>query len=222
MILLLLIFYYISPVFSQIYGGVSADSSFNANVQRFVYLNNTLYICGSFTNITSTLQSPGIVNYDLNNFRWINLTYSVTASGGIMDRMATDGINIYVSGPFTNINGIPMQYVAKWDGNNWTSLGKSTDTLKPTGSARVLIYTNNTLWYLGESITNGIARWNTTTNKWNSIPSLSILSGSTSPIWTAVWYNNTLVISGSHTSATFGSKTIYGATFIMMVQIFII
>ncbi len=41
---------------------------------------------------------------------------------GVKD-LAVIGTDLYAGGTFTDVNGVPANYVAKWDGSQWTALG---------------------------------------------------------------------------------------------------
>ena len=43
--------------------------------------------------------------------------------------MAQIGTDLYFGGNFKNINGIPIKYIAKWNGSSWSSLGTGTNAL---------------------------------------------------------------------------------------------
>jgi hypothetical protein len=41
--------------------------------------------------------------------------------------LAVSGANLYTGGVFTTANGIAANYIAKWDGSNWTALGSGAN-----------------------------------------------------------------------------------------------
>src|SRR5205823_2177762 len=48
-------------------------------------------------------------------------------AGTYVRALAVSGSNVYVGGYFTTAGGSAANYIAKWDGSNWTSLGSGMD-----------------------------------------------------------------------------------------------
>ncbi|HOA06068.1 MAG TPA: hypothetical protein PKH86_09500, partial [Candidatus Fermentibacter daniensis] len=41
--------------------------------------------------------------------------------------LAVSGTDVYVGGDFTQAGGSPANYIARWDGSSWHSLGSGVD-----------------------------------------------------------------------------------------------
>jgi trimeric autotransporter adhesin len=85
--------------------------------------------------------------------------------------IATSGNNVYIGGNFKNAGGVSVSHIAKWDGQNWSSLGTGTDQ-----PVKALAVDGNGNVYAGGNFTNaggvsvyGLARWNGTA--WEKLPS---------------------------------------------------
>lgn len=110
--------------------------------------------------------------------------------GGVFDMIVYND-ELYVAGGFGKSDGNPDNCIARWDGNNWHSVG---------GGLNIFVYKlvvfNNELYACGEFTTAGgipankIAKWNGT--KWCSL-------GSTinNVIYSACVYNNEIYIGGT-------------------------
>lgn len=64
---------------------------------------------------------PATVNLAVGNERWL----SQPRTNGLLGItvMVTAGTNLYVGGTFTNLEGVPANHVAGWDGQHWLPLG---------------------------------------------------------------------------------------------------
>src|SRR5436190_1600435 len=91
-----------------------------------------------------------------------------TSMGGIPGANASvhaavvDGSgNLYIGGDFTAVGDVVANYIAKWDGTNWSSLGSgmnnSVYALAVSGSD---LYAGGYFTTAGGSIANYIAKWN--------------------------------------------------------------
>lgn len=79
--------------------------------------------------------------------------------------MTIDGNgNIYAGGEFTEAGGNSANYIAKWNGSSWDSVGNGTDNYVLTVEfAGGKLYAGGSLKYVGSSIrSQGIAAWNGT------------------------------------------------------------
>src|SRR5207253_2791743 len=84
--------------------------------------------------------------------------------------LAVSGTNVYAGGDFTIAGGNPANYVAKWDGSNWSPMGSGMN-----GYVWALAVWGNDLYAAG-SFTNAggvpahaIAKWDG--SNWSALPS---------------------------------------------------
>ena len=77
--------------------------------------------------------------------------------------------NMYVGGSFTELNKLPIKYLAKFDGNAWSAVGDS-----PDGAVEAIIIDSNDNVYIGGKFQNmgatqvdGIAMWDG--NDWSPL-----------------------------------------------------
>lgn len=117
----------------------------------------------------------------LSNQAWFPLGFGVD---GVVSTVATSGTDLYVGGIFWNACGnptcdngnIPVNYIAKWDGSSWSSLGYGLD-----GNVFAIVVNGSDV-YVGGVFTNAcgapgcgsgnipvnhIAKWNGTT--WSAV-----------------------------------------------------
>ena len=101
-----------------------------------------------------------IIRFDP-NFGWI----MGTGLNGIPVALTALGPNLFAAGAFTSANGIAANQIAKWDGNNWSSVGGGV-----VGSGTVLalttmgnnLYAGGTFTNIGGVTASHIARWDGT------------------------------------------------------------
>ncbi len=108
--------------------------------------------------------------------------------GGILNErvldIAVSGSNVYMVGSFTDAGNIPeADFVAKWDGANWSALGSNgagngaisyyTSTLAVSGTN---VYVGGSFFYVNNNGTRlntagKIAKWDTLTENWSALGS---------------------------------------------------
>jgi hypothetical protein len=60
--------------------------------------------------------------------KWDGSNFSVVGVANTsVHAVGTDGTNLYVSGRFTEIDGVPARRIAKWDGAAWSEVGGGVD-----------------------------------------------------------------------------------------------
>lgn len=87
-------------------------------------------LCGPSTCDSSNTRANGIAKWD--GAQWTRLDFGVNGS---VQELATDGTNLYLGGSFDQIcgddlctsNNNAVNYLAKWDGSNFLSLGNGVD-----------------------------------------------------------------------------------------------
>jgi hypothetical protein len=112
--------------------------------------NGQIYASGFFA---STTNAPIEV---WNGAQWNVIGQALGYPQAIVYDMAFVGNNLYIAGAFTNVNGVAVNGLAKWDGANWTSVGFS-------GSLFALAVSGNTLYVAG-GFTNAAADGSVATN----------------------------------------------------------
>ena len=99
-----------------------------------------------------TLADPGDEFwFAISGMNFLNYALTVDDSG-----------NLYAGGQFTTAGGTSANYVAKWDGNNWSALGSGTSfwvyALAVDGSGN--LYAGCLFTTAGGNSANNIAKWN--------------------------------------------------------------
>lgn len=124
-------------------------------------IDNYVYIGGGIYNSDST-ELKYIRRFDITTNKWENVPGGV--NGDVRAFAKDDDGNLYVGGCFTEAGGITANYVAKWDGTNWSALGLGTDdyvlSLACSGTD---VYVGGSFKNVGDNIrSQGIAKWNGT------------------------------------------------------------
>lgn len=101
----------------------------DGEVRSIMFAGTDMYVGGNITR-----AFPGAATFQYGNFSHIvryehfkvgysyfyNLRQGVD---GYVNAMATDGKNLYVGGQFTKAGGLTTNYIARWDGRAWFTLG---------------------------------------------------------------------------------------------------
>ncbi len=89
--------------------------------------------------------------------------FASSQSNGTVEVITVSGTDIYFGGGFTSIGGIEANYIAKWNGTEWSALGTGLN-----GSALAIVVSGSDVYVGGQFSTAGgvtvnqIARWNGT------------------------------------------------------------
>jgi membrane protein implicated in regulation of membrane protease activity len=113
----------------------AGDGSLNNAVNALVVSGTDLYVGGEFDNVNNggTVLGAGdyVVKWDGSN--WSALGNNAGGDGslnGSVYALAISGTDLYVGGYFYNVNNSgtvlgAADYIAKWDGSNWSALGSN-------------------------------------------------------------------------------------------------
>ena len=110
-------------------------------------------------------NSGGAMLNEWNGSAWSPLVNVFT---GRINALAVNGPDLYVSGEFTQINGLAANNIAKWNGATWSALGNGLN-----GSAGPLVLSGTNLYVAGNFTVAGtvparrIARWDG--NSWSAL-----------------------------------------------------
>jgi hypothetical protein len=132
-----------------------------------------LYVGGGFAQVAG-LAVNGIARWD--GTTWSSLGSGFAGSLGAAKAMTVfddgSGPALHVTGYFTSVDGVPANYVAKWDGAAWSALGSGLDgpgaalTTWDDGNGPALCIGGDFLQAGGTSA-SAIASWNGTV--WSSL-----------------------------------------------------
>ena len=156
---------------------------------------NTLYAGGDFT----TAGGSAVNNIaQWNGSSWSALGSGISG-GGIFGAsvyaLAVSDSTLYAGGFFTSAGGSAANYIAQWNGSNWSALGSGMNTavfaLAVSGST---LYAGGGFATAGGSAANYIAQWNG--SSWSSID-----SGMNGPVSALAVSGSALYAGGSFSTA---------------------
>jgi type IX secretion system substrate protein len=156
--------------------------------------NGELYATGSFST-AGGISTRSIARWD--GVSWDNVGGPGinTNPGGIGNELQVYNGELYLAGSFNWISGLSANYIARWDGLGWDSVGTSN----PLGGHVNLGVYNNKLYATGNINTNNfttsIARWDNMV--WDTIGSGLNQSGAS----ITTEYNNELYVAGGFDTA---------------------
>ncbi|MBK7204017.1 hypothetical protein [Candidatus Amarolinea dominans] len=111
------------------------EGSFTPSVRAIAVSGTNVYVGGSFTNVlnngTVLTAADYIAKWDGSN--WSALGSNGAGNGSLnytVRAIAINGTDVYVGGVFSDVNNagtsLPeADYIAKWDGSNWSALGSN-------------------------------------------------------------------------------------------------
>jgi hypothetical protein len=162
---------------SALGGGVS-NPNFFPLVTVIALNSNNLYAGGNFTNAGGVLVNS-IAKWDGTN--WSALGSGVSLNNGdnpVVYSIAFDtDNNLYIGGLFDNAGGVPVNNVAKWDGQSWSALGSGVilnNGNNPNVSSLAFdssknLYVGGEFNNAGGVSVNNIAKWDG--NSWSALGS---------------------------------------------------
>jgi len=183
-----------------------AAAAKEAPVETMLAPDGTLRLDGTFRgmvdisgwNVTLDPENGPVFTPQGLTYTWGNLGTGLDGLvTGRVNTIAVSGTTVYIGGDFTDLGGNPnIDYIARWDGTNWSPLLSGTAGLTDTVHAIVLSGTEVIAGGAfqnagGNSNANYLARWNGT--QWTGF-----ISGTTGGITGTVF---TLALSGTHVYA---------------------
>ena len=149
------------------FGSSPAMGSLNDQVNAIAVIGSDVYVGGNFTNVnnrgTILTDADYIAKWDGANWSALGSNDGAGGNGSLNSyvyTLAASGTNLYVGGLFTDVNNngsvLPAaDYVAKWDGANWSAMGNNG--LAENGSLNSFVYAlaaSGTNLYVGGRFTD--------------------------------------------------------------------
>ena len=204
---------------SAVGSGTAGGPSLGSPVLALAVYGTWLYAGGYFNYVNdggSYLTAASYVaKWDGSHWSALGSDGGVQGSlGGLVTALAVDaGGNVYVGGNFTNVNNggtvlNAADYLAKWNGANWSALGSGSGGDGSLNGAVYAIEINGTDLYAGGYFTNVnnlgtpvgaadyVARWNGTT--WSALGSNGAGNGSIDlPVWAIAASASNIYVGGT-------------------------
>ncbi len=175
------------------WSALGSDGAGNGSLNNVAYAlamdgSGNLYAGGNFTNVNNGGAAIPEADYLA---KWDGANWSALGSNGASDgalnawvsAIAVSGSNIYAGGGFTDAAGLnAADYIARWDGSNWSALGNNGgagDGSLNDGVVTIAVSGSNV--YAGGAFTdvnNGgtvltaadrIAKWDALTGNWSAL-----------------------------------------------------
>jgi trimeric autotransporter adhesin len=167
-----------APTTGQWDGLGSSSQALNGQVMAIVVSGSDVYIGGSFRDAANIPEADAIVKW--NGTIWSALGDNGAGSGALgnqVNAIAVIGTDVYAAGYFIDVNNhgailTDADYIAKWDGANWSALGSSA--INYIVSALAVIGTD---LYVGGLFQNAagltaadyLAKWDSLTSQWSAL-----------------------------------------------------
>lgn len=193
----------------------------NQTVYAIAISGTDVYLGGSFTDVNNNGSVLTAADYIA---KWDGTNWSALGSNGAgggslnsyVKALAASGSTVYVGGAFFDVNHngsvlTAADYIAKWDGTNWSSLSSNGAGGGSVGYLVTTLALSGSMLYVGGTFTNVndngvvltaadyIARWDGT--NWSALGSNGAGNGALSGAVSKVWVNGTdLYVGGSFTN----------------------
>jgi hypothetical protein len=134
------------------------------NVSCIGQANDGIYVGGLFTAVGKTLANR-IARWDGTNWYPVGGgTMGGTSTANRVQAIAGRGSEVFVGGTFTNVGGINVSNIARWDGANWSAMGIGFDSsVTALASAPGAVYAGGSFTNVWDSpsaiAVNHIAKW---------------------------------------------------------------
>ncbi|MBK8900651.1 MAG: hypothetical protein IPM53_05695 [Anaerolineaceae bacterium] len=144
----------------------AGDGALNNTVLALASDGTNLYAGGHFTNVNNNGAVLGAADYvahwDTSTNTWSALGSDGAGNGavsGLVNTIAVSGSDVYLGGSFLNVNngGVVLtaaDFVAKWDGVNWSALGSDGFGNGSVKNAVYALAVNGADVYVGGYFTN--------------------------------------------------------------------
>jgi len=149
---------------SALGSGSGGNGSLNSYVYALAVSGSAVYVGGSFTDVNNNGTALGAADYIA---KWDGTNWSALGSNGggngslnwTVLALAVSGSDLYVGGAFTDVNnnGTALgaaDYVAKWDGTNWSALGSNGWGNGSLNNSIRALAVNGSDLYVGGGFTN--------------------------------------------------------------------
>jgi hypothetical protein len=192
------------PVSNSSVSNFAWNSSVITSVEALVSSGSDLYVGGNFKDVGRNNANDYVTRRSGTSFVPIG-SKTVEPLNGEVETVVISGTDVYVGGNFTNAGNTPgADYIAKWDGTQWSALLSGTAGL--TGTVHAIALQGNDVYVGGEfqkaggnSSANYLARWDG--SKWTGL--LSGTDGVTSTVYTIAFSGTSqLFVGGAFTSTT--------------------
>ncbi|MEI6138495.1 MAG: T9SS type A sorting domain-containing protein [Mariniphaga sp.] len=115
---------------------------------------------------------PLTIDPTITDADWVALNTSIPGTSGVINAIAISGSDIYVGGDFIAAGSGLANYIAKWNGSDWSALGVGVSgTVYSLAISGTDLYVGGYFTTAGGITVNNIAKWNITTSTWSALGS---------------------------------------------------
>ena len=181
---------------SALGSGIGPDSEGSSIVYALAVSGTNLYT-GGFFGTAGGIAATNLAEW--NGHSWsalgTDIPYISTYYYSQVSALAVSGGNLYVGGNFTSAGGVPVNYIAQWNGSSWSALSSGLN-----GYVYALAVSGNVL-YAGGYFTSagGVAATNIA--EWNGSSWSALGLGLNSEVEALAVSGNVLYAGGSFTTA---------------------
>lgn len=179
------------------------DQNFSFGSVNTVLEDNERWIIAGDFQVAQDIAVGNIASLTKDTFSWSTFGSDKPFNGinGDVKAMAVDGNDIYVGGTFRTIGDKAISYLAKWDGEEWTSFGTIPNSPGPIVYDILIdgdkIYITGFIDAINKSHVAHVAVFDKSTEQWSSLGTGLNAYGTS-----LAMYGDTLVVGGAFTAAS--------------------
>lgn len=140
---------------------------------NLVPFGNRLYFTGWFYSMEDTYLN-NVAYFDMDNSTFNSIDSGIDASDYDMGPIAVDENYVYVSGVFTEVEGVASNKIIRWDGSQWKTMQGGISGAQQSINAMIhgpdgKLYVAGSFNKAGEKDVQNIAIWNAISERWEGI-----------------------------------------------------
>jgi PKD repeat protein len=174
--------------------GISGDLDAYHAVVALAWAGTNLYAGGDFT-VAGGVVANHVAKWDGTEWSGLGSGTNGGNANGPVSAVAWDGTNLYAGGYFRTAGGVAANYIAKWDGSEWSALGTGLDDcVNDLTCGGGNLYAGGAFTTAGGVSASYIAKWNG--SEWSALG-----AGLEDGVSAMAWDGANLYVGGWFTSA---------------------
>ena len=157
--------------------GVAHDVYDDGFVNTIVATSSGAYVGGYFDQ-AGPVHAGSIAEWRDGGWRDMGGGVQMPFALGTVHAMLTIGTDLYVTGTFQSVGGLPASNIARWDGHTWFPLGEG---IQGSGLAMTVLggtlYVGGGLYQAGDQYASNLAAWDLEAHRWSGVGSVPTYDG---------------------------------------------
>ncbi len=157
--------------------GLAHDPYADGHLHAVVATASGVY-AGGFFDQAGPVPAVGVAEWQDGAWRDLGGGVLMPAGLGTVHAMLGVGSDLYITGSFESVSGVPAANIARWDGEQWSALGAG---IQGTGLALTVLggrlYVGGGFFQAGELYASNVAAWDLEAQAWSAVGSVPTYDG---------------------------------------------